>query len=151
MQSSFHRFNVWTRNFRKPREKNLRLRKYPDTCRRGLGLPVSRPLVERGTRRGKSESPPFPSLSLLFFPPNREPVHRLGLGRTLYTCRQGLGWTLSNDRLLLATAMPVYAHILQTVTAVNISPSLGPLTHMWRWTTREISQRKLSCCWMPYW
>ena len=58
---------------------------------------------------------------LLFFPPNREPVLRLGLGRTLYTCRQGLGRTLSNDRLLLAAAMPVYAPILQTVTAVNFA------------------------------
>ena len=53
--------------------------------------------------------------------PNREPVLRLGLGRTLYTCRQGLGRTLSNDRLLLAAAMPVYAPILQTVTAVNFA------------------------------
>jgi len=37
------------------------------------------------------------------------------------TCGRGLGQTLSNDRLLLAAAMPVYAHVLQTVTAVNIA------------------------------
>ena len=37
--------------------------------------PVNRPLVEWGIR--EREKPPFPSLSLLFFSPDREPVHRL--------------------------------------------------------------------------
>ena len=37
------------------------------------------------------------------------------------TCGLGLGRALSNDRLLLAAAMPVFAPILQTVTAVNIA------------------------------
>ena len=35
---------------------------------------MNRPLVERGIRE---RDPPFPSLSLLFFSPDREPVHRL--------------------------------------------------------------------------
>ena len=37
------------------------------------------------------------------------------------TCGRGLGRASSNDRLLLAAAMPGYAPILQTVTAVNIA------------------------------
>ena len=37
------------------------------------------------------------------------------------TCGRGLSRTLSNDGLLLAAAMPFYAHILQTVTGVNIA------------------------------
>ena len=44
------------------------------------------------------------------------------------TCRRGVSRTLSNDRLLFDAALPVYARILQTVTAVNIafSRALNP-------------------------
>ena len=48
-------------------------------------------------------------------------IFRKPRGKNPDTCGRGLGRASSNDRLLLAAAMPGYAPILQTVTAVNIA------------------------------